>query len=343
MASFEKVTGGWRAHIARRGVRKSETFETKAKAQAWAGEIEAAILNGTYRDPNAEPTAEETTIRELFRRYSQRVSANKLGARWEQTRINAFLRDNEAIAEMRLSKCTSNVFGEWRDDRLGQVSAGTVIRELNLYSNIFTTARDEWGLIEKSPISKVRRPKQPQGRDRRISADEQEKILFALGYEPKQTPTTVSARIAVVWLFAIETGARAGEIVGLTWDRVYLQQKRIHLNKTKMGFARDVALAPRAIELIQQVGTLRDKKNRHDPVFKVTGAQVDALYRKARDRCKIEDLHFHDARHEACTRLAKKLPMLALARMLGIRDLDILQIYYNETASEMAEILATAA
>ena len=54
-----------------------------------------------------------------------------------------------------------------------------------------------------------------------------------------------------------------------------------------------------------------------------------------RDRCQITDLHFHDTRHEACTRLARKLEVLDLARMIGHKDLRSLMIYYNATASEL--------
>jgi integrase len=41
----------------------------------------------------------------------------------------------------------------------------------------------------------------------------------------------------------------------------------------------------------------------------------------------IDDLTFHDTRHEAISRLAKKLQVLGLARMVGHRDLRMLQIY----------------
>ena len=53
-------------------------------------------------------------------------------------------------------------------------------------------------------------------------------------------------------------------------------------------------------------------------------------------------LHFHDTRHEGITRLAKKLEVLDLARMVGIRDLSILMVYYKPTATEIAERLAAA-
>jgi integrase len=76
-----------------------------------------------------------------------------------------------------------------------------------------------------------------------------------------------------------------------------------------------------------------------NPLFGLTTASLDALFRKARANSLIEGMTFHDTRHEAITRLAKKLNVLELARMVGHRDLRMLQIYYNETASQLAERL----
>lgn len=58
-----------------------------------------------------------------------------------------------------------------------------------------------------------------------------------------------------------------------------------------------------------------------------------------RIRAKIDDLTFHDSRHDAITRLAQKLSVLQLARMVGHRDIRSLQTYYNETAESMARLL----
>ncbi|OMR93357.1 tyrosine-type recombinase/integrase [Burkholderia pseudomallei] len=340
MASFQKVKAGWRAQVMRRGVRASHVFDTKAKAVKWAGETEAAIIDGKYRAPGAEPaTADEMTVGDLFQRFATKVSPTRHKPRWEQNRINAFIRDYPALAATRLSECKPALFADWRDERIKEVQTSTVTRDMGFFSVIFTKARDEWGLIDKSPLTKVRRPKDPKPRDRRISEDEISRLLFALGYGEKDY-STVSSRVGAAFLFAIETAARAGEVVGLTWDRVSFAHRSMHLAETKMGFSRDVALSPRAMKILQSLAPLRDKENKADPVFKVTSSQVDALFRKARDKCKIAGLHFHDTRHEGITRLAKKLPVLDLARMVGIRDLSILMVYYNPTATEIAERLA---
>jgi len=56
-------------------------------------------------------------------------------------------------------------------------------------------------------------------------------------------------------------------------------------------------------------------------------------------KTKIKDLTFHDTRHEAITRLAKKLDVLDLARMVGHRDIKQLLTYYNKSAKEIASQL----
>ena len=65
----------------------------------------------------------------------------------------------------------------------------------------------------------------------------------------------------------------------------------------------------------------------------------DALFRRAKQAAGIADLHWHDLRHEAATRLARKLDVLDLARMTGHRDPKSLLTYYNPTAAEIAKRL----
>lgn len=52
--------------------------------------------------------------------------------------------------------------------------------------------------------------------------------------------------------------------------------------------------------------------------------------------CGIEDLHWHDARATAITRLARRLDILDLARMIGHANLGELRTYYRERAEDIA-------
>ena len=76
-----------------------------------------------------------------------------------------------------------------------------------------------------------------------------------------------------------------------------------------------------------------------DTVFNISASQIDAQYRAAREKAMVDDLTFHDLRHTAVTRLAKKLDVMALARMIGHTNLKTLMIYYNPKASDLADLL----
>ena len=71
----------------------------------------------------------------------------------------------------------------------------------------------------------------------------------------------------------------------------------------------------------------------------MASSTLSTLYKRAVDRTEIEDLTFHDTRHEAIARLADKLDVLDLARMVGHRDIKQLMTYYNKSAAELASLL----
>lgn len=254
----------------------------------------------------------------------------KKGERWERMRIGLLCRDE--IAKVRPRDIGADDFAAWRDRRLRSVSAASVRREWTLLSHALTIAVQEWKWLPENPMKEVRRPAPPAARDRRISEDEIERLLFALGYDYEQPPATITSRVGLALLFALETGMRTGEIAGLTWDRVDLERRFVRLIETNNGTRRDVPLSTEALRLIRQVKGIAEGAL----VFQLTVQQIDVLFRKGKARAMIEDLHFHDSRHEAITRLAKRLDVLELARMVGHRDLRQLMVYYNATAEELA-------
>lgn len=330
MASIKKIATGWRAQLYVKGQRESGVFSTKGDATAWAVEREAQLRKMADTGINTDKT-----LQDAFDRYHKEVSPTKRGedrTRWEGNRLIAIAGhqiDGLALGKRKLTDITSDILGRWRDMRLREVAASTVNRDFALLSNVFSIACKEWSWLAKSPTTNVRRPANPEPRDRRISTEEIERLTLALGYDGS-TVESKSDAVAVAMLFAIETGMRAGEICSL--KRADVTDDVAHLPRTKNGTRRDVPLSPRAIELLKQLPNA-------DTYFGITTSSLDALFRKAKTRAGIEDLTFHDTRHEAITRLARKLNVLELARMVGHRDLKMLQIYYNETAAEIAKKL----
>lgn len=189
----------------------------------------------------------------------------------------------------------------------------------------------EWQWIEVNPLKNVKKPPTPPHRDRRVTEQEINQILEALNYHPGTPPQTKSHQVTIAWLLALETAMRAGELVNLVWSDVHLDERYVQLEKTKNGTSRQVPLSKQAVELFEILDEMEG-----DRVFTVTGQVLSATFRKARIRSGIENLTFHDSRHEAITRLAKKLDIYDLSRMTGHKDLRSLMIYYNATATEIA-------
>lgn len=123
---------------------------------------------------------------------------------------------------------------------------------------------------------------------------------------------------------------RAGKICGLTTADII--GRTATLQRTKNGTKRTVPLSCRALELLARLPEIPAG----DTIFMLSAPSLDALFRKAKLRAMIDDVTFHDTRHLAIIRLAKKLNVLDLVRMGGHKDLRQLQFYYSETAETMA-------
>lgn len=324
MAYIRKRGKGYYVEIRKLGVEKNATFDSKTEAAKWAADTEALIVAGK------DTGIPDITFGQLLDRYAKEVSSTKRGEKWEKTRIELVKRDE--LAKVKLVLLDERHVSEWRDRRLKQVSAASVRREWNILSAACSIAVKEWKWLQRHPMKDVKRPAAPECRDRRISQKEIDALLYALGYDGN-TPSTITARVGAAFLFAIETGMRAGEIAGLKWDKVFLERSFLKTSgKTRAAF-RDVPLSPTAIKILKSLD--RDGET----VFCLNTQQIDALFRKAKAKALIDGLHFHDTRAEAVTRLASKLDINALARAIGHKDLRMLQIYYRESAEDIAKKL----
>ncbi|KEP68893.1 integrase [Thioclava dalianensis] len=332
MATILKTAHGWQAQVARRidgkAVRKAKTFKTKRDAQVWAREFEVGISAGT---------ASSDTLRQVFDRYALERSKGKKGERWEVIRLNRFAVDlvnGKPLGEYVIGDVTTADLVAWRDMRLGLVKPASVSREMNLLKHVFATATKEWGLLRINPMEDVRRPARAKRRKRRIYQDEIDKMFEALDLacEPWVTEKQITG---AMFLFAIETAMRSGEIRDIT--NRHVSGNVIHLPETKNDHARDVPLTTRALEILEAVRGNKTEPDQHP--FDIDAESRDSVFRAAAKRAKIENLHFHDTRHEAITRLAKRFEILDLARVTGHKNLNELLTYYEASGEELAERL----
>lgn len=334
MASIRKHDTGWRVEVYKKvnGVahRRSAVFTTKGEASAWAAVTEANILSGkTAIDA-------KKCVCDLMVRYENDVSPSKQGYRWEKLRMAAFMRND--LAKTPLDALNESHIAQWRDERLKLVKPATVLREWTLLSNMFTLAVNEWKWLPNHPMKTVKRPPTPASRDRLFTDKEVATLLYVLGYAKDQAIATVSARVGAALSFALETGMRAGDIAGLTWDSV--SEKVADIKKGKTAAARRrVPLSNEARNILKQLPKTSDY------CFELTTSQIDSNFRKAKKTAKealpsISELHFHDSRANAITALSKKLDILDLAKCVGIKDLKILMVYYRDSAETIADRIA---
>lgn len=333
MASFQKTAKGWRVQLDVKGKRESRTFPNKASAQEWADKRQAEL-----RSIDSGHGSKTHTVGNVLDDYQQKISPTKRGERWEKLRLDLIGRkeiDGRPFRDIRLADLKPSHIAAWRDARAREVAGSSVSREMSLMSHAFEVARKEWGWLVHDPMKDVRRPPDNPPRDRLIPDKEIERITLALGYQEGMPVALSSQRVAVAFLLAIETAMRSGEILGLTSDTVDFDKRVAHLPMTKNGGARDVPLSTRAVELLKMLPDVEEGT----PLFALSPALRDALFRKAKEKAGITDLTFHDTRHEAITRLAKKLQPLDLARMTGHTNLSELLTYFNATAEDIARRL----
>lgn len=94
---------------------------------------------------------------------------------------------------------------------------------------------------------------------------------------------------------------------------------------------------PRQVPLTRHAARLLRPVAKRDSCFSISAASLDTLFRKSRNRLLIEDLHFHDSRAEALTRLSRKVDVMTLAKISGHKDLRLLQeVYYRESPEDIA-------
>ena len=327
MASITHRSNRWQARIRRKGhPTQTRSFAKKQDAERWARTLEPAADRGTLL---AGSGAEKLTLGEAIERYLSEVTPTLKGAKEDGFRLKALMRN--PMCRLALANVTPHRIAQFRDERLRMVSAGTVIRELAYLPALINHARREWGFGIENPVSLVRKPAAPQGRNRILSPAEEVKLLDAL--EP------VGRRnrwmLALVKL-ALETAMRRGELLALHWHDVSLTNRTAVLHLTKNSERRVVPLSGRAIEVLQTL-----PRSITVAVFPLTSYAACAAFKGAVKRAGIDDLRFHDLRHTAITRMADKLPnLIELAAVSGHKSLRMLQRYYHPKAEELALKLA---
>ena len=311
MASIQKRGDKWRVFVHVDNKRSSKTFATKREATQWANEQEH------------HGVSESHTLKDAIRRYWPIAESHK-GSQSELSRLSQL--EKSFLGSVKLTDLTSAKIAKYRDERLKTVGNSSVRRELIILSAMLKVAKDEWQWIHFLPTDAVTKPLPKPPRRRGISQAEIDAIDRELRLR------SAGKQVADMFQLSIETGMRLSEITSLTWANV--AEKSVTLPETKNGDKRQVPLSVKAREIIAGRRGI-DPSN----VFTISAILASKRFQRARDKAGYPDVHFHDARSEAITRLSKKLDVMELARVIGHRDLASLMIYYAKSADDIADKL----
>lgn len=284
---------------------ESQTFSKKAMAQAWLTRREAELQKARA---TGEPETRKVTIGEILEAYVQQAEGVTAWGRSKTSDIKRLKKTGLAQKDARY--ITDADLLEYAKQRRTEDGAGaaTVLNDIVWLRQAFISARTLFRLeqplraidMAKAELMRLKVIAKPVRRKRRISMQEQETILKYL-----RSKSRTRIPMADIVEFALLTARRQEEICRLKWVDVDFESGTAWLDDVKhptqkMGNRRQFRILKPALEIIQRQPRVSEF------IFPWESKSVGAAFTRAMHVLGIEDLHFHDTRHEAASRLFEK-------------------------------------
>ena len=212
----------------------------------------------------------------------------------------------------------------------GSNALGTHRYKWALRAKISDTPKDfiasrEWGMESvRNPVDLVRKPRLPQGRNRRLVGDEQARLLSAA--------QAYGGEIGPLITWAIETAMRRGEIAAMRWEHLDRQARVLLIPETKTGTPREVPLSRAAVAILDEKSTVG---NTDGPVWSLRADSISQAFKRVCKAAGVEGLTFHDLRHEATSRLSEKgFGTMEVAAITGHKTMQMVKRYSHFRAKD---------
>jgi len=366
MATIEKrerKTGTvYMADVRIRGFpRQKKTFKRLTDARIWAQQTEAAIRSGEFK--NVLKTAKKKTLQDVIDRYRADVLPHKAEStrraeelilrRWEArlgvytlSYIDAELvnRQLRELAEEPDQRVKAHGGLDAGNGKPRQKSRKTMKHFRDLLALLFKYAR-KWDWMGSDPMQGVD-PITKLRNERTRFLDEDERTVLLQACKESR-----NRQLYPIVVFALSTGARKGEILGLTLDDVDLNRGVAIFRNTKNGDTRPAPLVGHLREVLKkQVKWVKEKYKVAEEkppkrwLFPSRDGQkpidIRAPWEKARDQAGIVDFRFHDLRHSTASYLAMSgASQLEIAEVLGHRTLQMVKRYSHLSESHVKGLL----
>jgi integrase len=317
---------------------RSATFTRKTDAARWAEEQRVELRNrrhfpGDQARNTTLGTAIDLYIARILPTKPRNARSQEPQLRWWKTELGATLLFD--LTPPAIAACRDKLLSR-STPRGTATSPATAVRYLAALSHVLSICEKEWELIESNPMRRVRKPKEPRGRVRYLTDDELRKLSQAC-------EASRSKHLHTIFVLAISTGMRLGEIRNIRCSAVDVERGRIVLEHTKNGERRAVHLAGLALELVKwRVGELNSPDallfpgTKPDRPIDITKAWSTAV-----ETAGIKDFRFHDTRHCAATYLLEAgASTVQLAELLGHKTLQMVKRYAHLSDGSGAHLIA---
>lgn len=339
MATIRKHRNKYQVQIRRKGAAPlTKTFSTHADAKEWATLQERRADRGEL-GPDRK-VLETITLADLVIRYRDTVLPGMKAGTGEAIMLTAFLR--HPICKRQLSVLTVSDFVKWKNDRVDPkgkrkpITAKSAKRMLSPIQHMFEVAMADWDVpLPRNPLAGFKLKVTDNKRHRRLMEGELEKLLEA------GRKTRNPLLIPIVRL-ALETAMRRGEILALRFRDVDIERCTATIRESKNGYSRTIPLSSLAVALLETtIAVMSDKaKARNEHIFPTSPIAVRLAWDKLTRRAQIDDLHFHDLRHEAISRFFELgLTVPEVASISGHRDIRMLLRYAHADKGKLAKKL----
>lgn len=306
------------------GKKTSVLFDSLEDAQTYKNQMRANVscdaLEQQIHAERAERTVnKDLTLAAAIDKYIATVPDDKASKYEEQCRCNKIKRSK--VADLSVYSVSSMDILNLLDEVGG--SSENKRHYALVLSRVYKYCRTRISKKITNPVDDIDMPKKNKPRERRLSPDEYDLVR-----------TNIPPEILAVVIVALETAARKTEIITAKKKDLNIDKKILLLPKTKNGMQRILPLSSRAIAVLQSFINKSDGELIFDGI---NASKIRYEWQKMRDATGLHDLHFHDLRHEATSRLFEKgLNVIEAASVTGHQDLKMLKRYTHLNPTDIA-------
>jgi excisionase family DNA binding protein len=269
---------------------------------------------------------------EFLKNYSE---VNKKSAdrdRFSMAHLKAF-KDFQNKTLLEISPLNVEAYKAHR--KAEDASPATINRELACLKTIFNKAV-EWGKIERNPISRVKKFKEPPAKERILTNEEIGRLLF-----------TAKPHLKPILIVLLNTGMRKSEVLSLRWENVDLRKGFIYVgaSDSKSDRSRTIPMSSLVLETLEE---LRKGSNSEyifvNPETKKHFIDVTESFKTACRNAEVEGLRIHDLRHTAASKMVEAgVDLVTVSKILGHSSIQMTMRYAHPTPENMrraVEVLA---